>query len=243
MLFIIPGVCLRLGITREELGIYLMFAACLNMLLGVIRALNQRELRRFISYSSIAQTGYLMFTLGVGIYYNYTTAFSAGLFLFLGEAVMNGLVFLSAGVYEYHLDIRDVKALSGVSRKMPAQAFCFSVGLAGLAGIPLLAGFTGKWLVFSATIAVNDPFAWFGLAIFLISTVIGLAGYLPVLAYQYRTAENPASIPAVGDAGRVHVSNWMAIPVGALTLMVILLGVYPGPWMGIIESLIKWLAI
>ena len=240
MLFMLPIICLRLGITRDELGIYLIVFACLNMLLGVIRALNQRELRRFLSYSSIAQTGYLMFALGIGIYYDATTALTASLFVFLGEAVLNSLVFLSAGAYEYHLNIREVRALNGVNRKMPAQALCFSVGLAGLAGIPLLAGFTGKWLTFSAAIAVNDLLAWVGLAIFLISTVIGLAGYLPVLVRQYQPAPNPTPGPT---PEKVHISSWMTLPIGVLTVMVILLGLYPNPWMTLIGTLMEWLAL
>ena len=240
MLFMLPIICLRLGITRDELGIYLIVFACLNMLLGVIRALNQRELRRFLSYSSIAQTGYLMFALGIGIYYDATTALTASLFVFLGEAVLNSLVFLSAGAYEYHLNIREVRALNGVNRKMPAQALCFSVGLAGLAGIPLLAGFTGKWLTFSAAIAVNDLLAWVGLAIFLISTVIGLAGYLPVLVRQYQPAPNPTPGPT---PEKVHTSSWMTLPIGVLTVMGIFLGLYPNPWMNLIGTLMEWLAL
>lgn len=242
MLFFIPWVCLNLGMTEQELGLMMLISACLNMLLGVIYALNLREVRRFLSYSSIAQTGYLMFILGVGVYYQYPTAYSAGIFLFLGEAMMNSLVFLTAGVYEYHLGIRDIFGLRGVNRILPRQAFCFSIGLAGLAGIPLLAGFTGKWLVFSAAIAADDWIAWGGLVVFLLSTLIGLGGYLPVLVRQYQAGKSEEDqLKMTPDKPRV--SGWMAIPVGMLTAMVILLGVYPGPWVGMVEKMLEWLVL
>ena len=238
MLFFIPSVCLQLGLNEKELGLMMVISACLNMLVGVIHALNQREVRRFLSYSSIAQTGYLMFILGIGVYYRTTAAYSAGIFLFLGEAMMNGLVFLAAGVYEYHLGIRDIQALKGVHRIYPVQAICFSIGLAGLAGIPLLAGFTGKWLVFSAAIAQGDWVAWVGVIVFLLSTLIGLGGYLPVLARQYQPGEGESV-----QAEKKPVTGWMAFPVVFLTLAVVLLGIYPDPWLGMIGKLLEWLAL
>jgi len=89
MLFVLPVVVLRLGMTRVELGFYLMLFACFNMLIGSVRMLKQNLLRRFLSFSSIAQTGYLMFGLGIGFYYDLDQAFSAGLFLFLASALLS----------------------------------------------------------------------------------------------------------------------------------------------------------
>ena len=242
MLFFIPWVCLALGMTNQELGLMMVISACLNMLVGVIRALNQREVRRFLSYSSIAQTGYLMFILGIGVYYQNPTAYAAGIFLFLGEAMMNGLVFLSAGVYEYHLGVRDIRELRGVNRIFPCQVFCFSIGLAGLAGIPLLAGFTGKWLVFSAAIAADDWIAWGGLVVFLLSTLIGLGGYLPVLVRQYQAGRSDKD-QLKAKIEKPRLSGWMAVPIVLLTGMVILLGIYPDPWVGMIENMLEWLTL
>jgi proton-translocating NADH-quinone oxidoreductase chain N len=239
MLFFIPPICLQLGMDKRELGLIMVISACLNMLVGVIHALNQREVRRFLSYSSIAQTGYLMFILGIGVYYDTTAAYSAAVFLFLGEAMMNGLVFLAAGVYEYHLGIRNIHALKGVYRIFPFQAICFSIGLAGLAGIPLLAGFTGKWLVFSAAIAQGDWVAWVGVIVFLVSTLIGLGGYLPVLFRQYQPNEKASA----QVESKPRITGWMAVPVGLLTMMVILLGVFPDPWIGMIGKMLEWLAL
>lgn len=242
MLFFIPGTCLRLGMSPKELGLMMLISACLNMLVGVIFALNQREVRRFLSYTSIAQTGYLMFILCVGVYNQAPAAYSAGIFLFLGEAVMNALVFLSAGVYEYQFSIYTMHDLRGVSRRLPNQAICFSIGLAGLAGIPLLAGFTGKWLVFSAAIATSDWIVWVGLIIFLLSSLIGLGGYLPVLVRQFQPGELMADTAEDGRSKK-RIAGWMAIPLTVLSVMVVLLGVYPDPWIGMVERLMEWLAL
>jgi len=242
MLFILPVICLRLGMTTRELGIYLMVFACFNMLLGSIRMLGQQLLRRFLSFSSIAQTGYLMFALGIGFYYDLDQAFSAGLFLFLVVAVMKSLAFLSAGIYQFHARTQDMDKLSGIGNQMPLTALCLSIALAGLAGIPLLAGFTGKWLIFSAALATGDFFAAVCLAVFLTSTLIGLGGYLPAIVKQYLPIEENVSRAEVSKSA-IKVSGWMSVPVSFLSLLVVVIGLYPEPWLNLVAYVIRWMLI
>jgi len=237
MLFILPVICLRLGMTKSELGIYLMIFACFNMLIGSIRMLGQSQLRRFFSYSTIAQTGYLMFSLGIGFYFGLERAFSASLFLFLVIAIMKSLAFLASGVYQFHFGTQDIEKLRGAGHRSQLIGLCLSIALAGLAGIPLLAGFTGKWLVFSAALATGDLFAFVCLMIFLLATVIGLAGYLPVIVKQYlRDDAGAVSHP-------VSLSWWMATPVALLSLLVVAIGIYPEPWLNLVNFVVAWMVI
>jgi len=242
MLFIMPVICLRLGMTQPELGAYLMVFACINMLVGSVRMLRQRLLRRFLSFSSIAQTGYLMFGLGIGFYYDLDQAFSAGLFLFLVIAVMKSLAFLSAGVMQFYSGTQDIERLRSAARFMPVPAFCFSTAMAGLAGIPLLAGFTGKWLIFSAALTTGDLFALVALTIFLASTLIGLGGYLPALVKQYLPVGG-SDVLIVADSGPISISKWMLVPVVLLSLLVLAIGIYPAPWINWVEQVMGWMVI
>ena len=240
MLFILPVVCLRLGMTRGELGTYLMAFACFNMLIGSIRMLGVDQLRRFLSYSAIAQTGYLMFGLGIGFYYDLDQAFSASLFMFLVIAIMKCLAFLASGVYQFYYGTQDMEKLRGAGRDMPWIALCFSIGLAGLAGIPLLAGFTGKWMIFSAALATGDLFSILCLVIFLISTVIGLGGYLPVLVKQYISSAEPTlNFPSLNG----KVSMWLIIPITLLSFLVISIGVFPTPWIDLVNYVMRWMSL
>lgn len=240
MLFIMPVVCLRLGISRAELGAYLMIFACFNMLIGSVRMLRQRLLRRFLSFSSISQTGYLMFGLGMGFYYGLDQAYGVGLFLFLVIAMMKCLAFLSAGTYEYYSGTQDIERLQGAGRHMPLAAFTFNIALAGLSGIPLLAGFTGKWLIFSTALFTDDVFAVICLFVFMVSTVISLGGYLPMIVRQYLVVPDVGSL--FSDNGRpVKVSNWMLIPAGVLSLLVVVIGVFPSPWVNLVNQVMYWM--
>jgi formate hydrogenlyase subunit 3/multisubunit Na+/H+ antiporter MnhD subunit len=242
MLFMMPLICLKLGIQSKELGAYLMIFACLNMLIGSIRMLRQVLLRRFLSFSTIAQTGYLMFAMGIGLYYDLDQAITASLYLFLVIAVMKSLAFLSAGIFEFHLGSQNIDQVSGVGLVLPFPALCFSISLAGLAGIPLLAGFNGKWLVFTAAFATNDVFALSILVIFLASSVIGLGGYLPIIVKQYYRSRH-SMIDLDQFPKQFKVSNWILIPVSILTILVIGIGIYPTPWITLIEKIMVWMKV
>jgi formate hydrogenlyase subunit 3/multisubunit Na+/H+ antiporter MnhD subunit len=242
MLFLMPVICLRLGMSRIELGAYLMVFGCLNMLVGAIRMLRQPLLRRFLSFSSIGQTGYLMFGLGIGLYYGLDQAIAAALFLFLIIAVMKSLAFLSAGIYEFYYGTQNVDYLSGIGLIMKIPGIATSIALAGLAGIPLLAGFTGKWLIFSAAFAAGDIFAIICLVIFLISSVISLGGYLPAIVKQYRPAEDSLFSEDLGIY-KTKQSKWMLIPIMSLSILVVIIGLFPAPWLNLVAYIVEWIRI
>jgi formate hydrogenlyase subunit 3/multisubunit Na+/H+ antiporter MnhD subunit len=239
MLFIMPVVCLRLGLTFEELGTYLMVFACFNMLVGSVRMLRQPLLKQFLSFSAIAQTGYLMFGLGMGFYYGIDSAFGVGLFLFFVIAVMKSLAYLAVGTYTYYTSTQDIEQLRGMALKMPLTGLTFSIALAGLAGIPLLAGFTGKWLIFSTALVTGDVFAVVCLIIFMISSVISLGGYLPMIVKQYQP--NPEGKMLFDHP--VQVSSWMLIPVVILSLLVIGVGIFPNPWVNLVNQVMHWMVM
>lgn len=242
MLFIMPVICLRLGLTNRELGVYLMLFACLNMVIGAIRMLRQPLLRRFLSFSSIGQTGYLMFGLGMGFYYGLEQAFSAGLFLFLIIAGMKSLAFLCVGIFEYYYGTQDIELLKGAAKRMPFPAVCFSISLAGLAGIPLLAGFNGKWMIFSTAITAGDSFAIICLVIFTLSSIISLGGYLPMIVKIFDTISGGKIEPEFSSSDQ-RVSYWFMIPASVLSIVVILMGIYPTPWINWISQVINWMVI
>ncbi len=242
MLFIMPVVCLRLGISQAELGAYLMVFACFNMLLGSVRMLRQESLKHFLSYSSIAQTGYLMFALGMGFYYQMDQVFGVGLFLFMVIAVMKCLAFLAAGIYRFYAGTQNIERLRGVGKHMPVIAHTLSIALAGLAGIPLLAGFTGKWLVFSAALLTADVLAAVCLVVFIISSVISLGGYLPMIIKQYQPPEDPDRL-FQGKTKPVLVSKWMLVPVEIMAVLTVVIGIYPSPWVNLVSQVMQWMMV
>lgn len=224
MLFLIPLICLPLGLDRQELGLYFLMVSVLNMLLGAIKTLTQQRLQAFLAYSTIAQSGYLLFSLGVGYYFNIEAAFTAALFGFFAIAVMKSLAFYGASIFEQYFDLTEINALKGLHSKMPVAVYAFSIALAGLAGIPLLAGFTTKWLALSAALATGSLTAVIFMVFFLLASLISLGGYLPLLVKLYLPAVQPLQL-VNGENSKLNI--WILIPVLLLSGLTLLLGILP----------------
>lgn len=237
MLFIMSMVCLKLGLSETELGLYLIVFGCINMLLGSIRALNKKQIKHFLSYSSIAHTGYLMFALGIGYYYQEENAFTASLFLFLIIALGKSLAFLASGIDEHDPSLAGEGTSRHVKTRIKETPYLLSLSLAGLAGIPPLAGFFGKWLVFSSAIDTGDALSILGLTIFLLSTIIGLGGYLPMIVRQFQVQKNSAN--STKTQTRSPASLWMTIPMWLLSVLFLVIGFSPAPWLEIIQGIIE----
>ncbi|MBN1261928.1 MAG: hypothetical protein JXB35_14715 [Anaerolineae bacterium] len=225
-LLVLLRVTLGLGLPAPILGIVFIFFSFLNMTLGNALALIQRNIKRLLAYSSIAQTGYILFALGIGLRYDIPAALNAGFFLLLVHALLKALAFLSKGVCHFYCGATQVKDLQGTAHQFPLVALTFSVSLAGLAGIPPLAGFAAKWFILAASLTAQDTLAYVGVAIFLLNSVLALGYYLPLIVQIFTP-------PPIGDTARQRVSLWISIPLillGALTLSA---GLQSTPWLDI----------
>jgi proton-translocating NADH-quinone oxidoreductase chain N len=214
----------------------LIVFAALNMLVGNLMALRQKQVKRMLAYSSVAHIGYMLLGLGVTFYTGNALGAQGSFFHLFNHALMKGLAFLSAGALLYTLYIHAgshgplmVSDLAGAAKRYPLTAFALSIAVLALGGLPPLAGFMSKWQIFVAGVQVHN--AWFtGLVIFAgLNSVLSLAYYAPLVNAMYRLkpcvrVEQGGSLPWV-----------MAVPLVLLTLAVIVLGVYP--------SLMDWLTV
>jgi len=222
-------VSLGLGLPAHDLGTLLIVLSLFNMTLGNGLALVQTHTKRLLAYSTIAQMGYIMLSIGVGLRYAIPAAIQAGFFLLLAHAAMKGLAFLCKGVCHFYCDATLIADLRGTAMRMPLVAVAFSVALAGLAGVPPLAGFTAKWFILMGALRSSDALGYVGLAVFLLNSLLALGYYLPLIG----TLFTPPSPPELGgtEGGRIRVSPWMAVPVVVLGALVLAIGLYPGPWL------------
>ena len=93
----------------------LMFLGAVSMMLGVLLALGQQDLKRLLAYSSISQVGYIVFGLGLGT----PLGILGGVFHLFNHAAAKALLFLSSGAAEYATGVRDINAMGGLSKRMP----------------------------------------------------------------------------------------------------------------------------
>lgn len=200
-------------------SLWLAVLAAVSMIFGNLLALAQTSMRRLLAYSAVANTGYLL----TAVVANGSKSSGAALFhvVVYGLATLGALA-VTAAVERERGDDR-ITSFAGLIHRSPFQAVCLLVFLASLAGIPPLAGFFGKFAIFSSVLAEstregNPGLVW----------LVGLGAVLSAASlYYYLTVIKQAFVFQSGqsDSGRLPASHALCIGVAALAL--VLLGLCP----------------
>lgn len=204
----------------------LWVVAILTMLLGSALAVVQTDVKRMLAYSAIAHTGFLLTgVLGV------QTATDLG----SGEvtSVQAVLVYLAAysfatlGAFAVVTLVRDAggeasrfASWTGLGKRSPLVAAVFALFLLSMAGIPLTAGFIGKWAVFTVALSAD---AWPVVAVAIVSSIIAVFFYVRFILLLFFT-EPTATTAAVN-----RPSPLTAVVVAVAVLGTVGLGVAPDP--------------
>ncbi len=210
-----------LGFPAENLGALLIGLSLFNMTVGNLMALVQGEVKRLLAYSTIAHVGYMMFAVGVGLRYAAPDAIQAGFYLLLAHATMKGLAFLCTGLRPTDAG---VDAWHGTARQLPLVAAALAISLGGLAGVPLSAGFVGKWLVLIRSLRQADLWAVVATLVFLANGLVSLGYYLPLIGAAFRPSGSTLKAGA-------RPSAWIGVSLVGLAGLVLAIGIHPAPWL------------
>jgi NADH-quinone oxidoreductase subunit N len=196
--------------------------AALSMVLGNLVAIVQSSVRRLIAYSAIAHAGYMLLAI-----LSHNEQSLASLIYY---AVTYGLTTIGAfgvvAVVEQGTGGEKLTDFVGLSRRAPLVSFCMLIFMLSLAGIPPLAGFFGKFYVFTAAIKATPDLGLLWLVILAVAmSAVSLFYYLQVLKRIY-VNDPEASAPALKP------SILTQIVLVLLAALVILLGCAPNLLIG-----------
>jgi NADH-quinone oxidoreductase subunit N len=210
--------------------------AAATMFVGNLGALVQTNVKRMLAYSSIAHAGYTLVAFAAVTFLKTDPdigpwpAYAAVLFYLLGYALVNvgafTIVSEIGGKGEDHLTLDD---FAGLGTRQPFAAAAMSLFLLSLLGLPITAGFFGKFYIFKA--AVNSRLIWLAV-LMAINSVIGAYYYLRVIVVMYMR-EYQGEAPAPSTAG---LSPTAAMVVMVAALATLYLGLYPNHILGIVLS-------
>ncbi len=155
--------------------------AAITMTFGNIVALAQRNMKRLIAYSSIAQAGYVLIGAAALVGSGTVAIASISYYLFM-YTFTNLLVFAVVLRVSGESGSDEIVAFAGLSRRSPWLALSMTVGLLSLAGIPPTAGFFGKFFLFTA--AVEAGYTWLAL-LGVINAIVALYYYLIIVKIMY----------------------------------------------------------
>ncbi|MCC6346728.1 MAG: NADH-quinone oxidoreductase subunit N [Nitrospirales bacterium] len=203
--------------------------AVASMLIGNLLALRQNNLKRILAYSSIAHMGYLL----VAVLAGGTVAKTAvGYYLAAYFATMLGAFGVIAFLSGEEGDAENLEAYRGMAWSRPWTAGVFVAMLLSLAGIPLTAGFIGKFYVVAAGAGAA---LWIPLIVLVAGSTIGLYYYLRIVAVLYGRVPEGEGGAVTGFPGRV-LGMTGGILLTVLTFALLWLGVYPAPLIRILQA-------
>jgi len=157
----------------------LVVLAVITMTLGNFLALFQTKISRILAYSSIAHAGYMLLAFAAvkSEYASTGLLYMAAAYIFMQTAV-----FLVLDVLRKKYDVNTLEDLKGLAKENSLLAFFFTVQLLSLAGIPLLAGFLGKAVVFYAGV---DAGLWYVVLIALLNSALSVGYYAWIIKHLY----------------------------------------------------------
>jgi len=202
-----------------------LFAA-LTMTLGNVVAVTQQNIKRFMAFSAISQAGYLI----MGFLGTSSEGVPAMLFYMLVYIVTNLAVFAVIMFYSNQTGREEIKDYRGLARVNPLVALAMMVGLFSLAGIPPLAGFVGKFFLFS--VASKAGFHWL-VAVAAVNSTISLYYYLRIVRQMY--------IEPAGEGERaLAVTPALAITITVTALSTVVMGILPVFYESVHAQTLTW---
>jgi proton-translocating NADH-quinone oxidoreductase chain N len=201
--------------------------SALTMIVGNLLALTQRNVKRLMAYVCIADVGYNLLAITsvtpLGIMGN--------LYFFLIGGATTALAFMAVGILN-RMGFETLDDFSGIGRKAPFTSLALLLSAFSFAGVPPLAGFIAKYLVFTAAIEAN--LSWLAV-IGVLTSVIQTAYLLRLINYMYAKAPKEKEM-------KIEEPRKLLVPIFIIVAAIIVLGIYPTIILNLIEPIIQQLS-
>jgi NADH-quinone oxidoreductase subunit N len=221
-----------LGPLREDWLVVIVVLATVTMTLGNLVAISQDNVKRMLAYSSIAHTGYMLVGLAAWASPNSRIDGLEGL-LYYGAAYsfMNLGAFAVVAALQRRRGVSSaIETFAGLGRREPALAILMTLFLLSLTGIPPTAGFFAKAYVVLAAVEAGGP-AGLLAVILVLNAAVAAFYYLRVVVYMFM--RDGKDVPAVEKSGLLRVG------LAGTGILTVLLGLFPGPLVRVVEDAAK----
>lgn len=197
----------------QEGSLYLGLMAAASMIIGNTMAIRQTNVKRMMAYSGIAQAGYLL----VPFVPPTTLFFSEVIFYLFAYLLVSFGAFAVIMVVAQEQQTEDLKGFAGLYHRSPIMAVAMSIFLLSLAGIPVTAGFFGKFYLFMGALAQENY--WLS-AIMIVTSVISYYYYFGIIRQMYMR-------PGTTEA-RLAVPKGIWVFVLVMAVATVFFGAFPG---------------
>ena len=178
----------------------LMWAALATMIIGILGAVAQGDIKRMLSFTLVSHIGYLLF----GVALDSTAGLTATVYYVVHHILVQTALFLAAGLIEYLSGTTAVDRLGGLARRAPLLAVLFFVPAMNLGGVPPLSGFLGKIGLFEAGFAAGGTLP---VMVVVGGTVTSLLTLYAMVRVWGRAFWRPAPTEQAAPSGSVATSE------------------------------------
>ena len=189
--------------------------AVIGMLAASLQAIFQKDIRRVLAYSSVAQVGYMLLGIGMAT----TLGLTAGYLHLINHAMIKGALFLAVGAFWYRFGITQVADMRGLGKTMPWTMAGFTVAGLSLIGVPGTVGFVSKLTLVRAA-AENEW--WWAVAMIALTSILAIVylGRVIECAYFHEPPKHGSATVKRNEAPLM-----MLIPLWVLALSAIVFGI------------------
>lgn len=208
----------------------------ITVFMGSVLAYREDVLKKRLAYSTISQISYILFGLAVMD----GTSVTGGFLQVISHGLVKAGLFLCAGAVIFRTGRTRVSELRGIGKEMPVLMWCYTILSLGLIGIPPTGGFLSKWYLAQGALESGIPgFDAAGPMVLLVSALltagyllpISIQGFFPGAGYDYNALQ------------KREPSKLMLIPVAALTVLSVAIGVLPGGWLSYLADIVAEIVV
>lgn len=221
----------------ERINTALMIIAALTMIVGILGALAQADIKRMLSFTLISHIGYLVFGLALSS----IVGMSATIYYVAHHITIQTTLFLVTGLIERRAGSSNVDRLGGLVKISPVLAILFFIPAMNLAGIPPFSGFVGKLGMMQGGIAENTWITWTLVIASVVTSLLTLMAVARIWARGFwrkgEDAEDPDKLLLSKTLAHARAANKrllpmnMVAPTAALVAMSVAFTVFAGPLM------------
>lgn len=215
----------------------LLIVALATMIVGVLGAVAQAELKRILSFTLVSHVGYMIFGLAIAT----PAAIGATVYYIVHHIVVQTTLFLAVGLIERRAGSTSILRVKGLMKAAPMLAILYFLPAINLGGIPPMSGFIGKVALFEAAASVGTPIMMVLIVGGIVTSLLTLYALMRAwnLAFWREdedSAETDARISYLGSAPaadeqqeRRRIPRIMTIATGGMVTVTIALTVFAGP--------------
>ena len=231
----------------SSINTLLMIVALATMVIGILGAVAQAELKRILSFTLVSHVGYMVFGLAIAT----PAAIGATVYYIVHHIIVQTTLFLAVGLVERRAGSTSILKVRGLMKAAPLIAVLYFVPAINLGGLPPFSGFIGKFALFQAAAQVATPLIWVLIVGGVLTSLLTLYALMRAwnLAFWRSKDETPEEIeneriahlgaaPAADEQQeRRRIPTIMTFATGGMVAVTLALTVFAGPIYGLCERI------